>query len=288
MADSPGSPRVVGPDKVFVVWPATAWDDGDWENASARGWTVTRVVTARRDRKLADARAARRRLRERENTLGLMLPASITRAAADDAAARWGGGPNLLAFLFAHPDSEAITSLGRRGEYFDYRSGDVWDLFFPGYYRSTENEGAERAYGASPVGRGYVADWYFHARDFDIFRREIEDFSEGRWRYSGGTDLVLVSGWMPARGTPTVDWRTTVSGAVTDDTTGAMTLSLPEVVERISQDLELALNSPDYGVSEVASPARPDATGGMGVTRDIVTQALGGILAALGVRALGG
>jgi hypothetical protein len=267
--------------RLVRVWPATAFDDSNWGGVDARGWAAMTILTQRRDRKLADARAAQSRLDE--SSLSLMTAASLARAAADRAAARWREGPNVLALLFAHPDSDAIGSLDTRGEYLDHRSGDLWDLFFPGYYVSQRDAHFERGAGARPVGSHHLADWYFHSRDFNLFRAEIEGYCDGRWRYSGGTDLVVASGWLPAAGKPRVDWRTTISGSVTDETTGVITLSLPEIIERISQDLELALESPTFGLDEL-TPTQPSDTT---AARDVITSALGGILAALGAKALG-
>ncbi len=181
---------------------------------------------------------------------------------------------------------EAIRSLDRRGEYFDRRSGDVWDLFFPGYHHGDERE---READGRPAGRQHLRDWHFHPRDFDLFRREVEGFAEGRWEYSGGTDLVLVSGWMPVVGRPTVDWSTTMSGSLTDSATGNVTLSLPEVLERVTRDLERATDSADLGVAPVVAPTedQADRQPMNAVARDIVTNALGGVLAALGAKAFG-
>jgi hypothetical protein len=138
----------------------------------------------------------------------MMSAASMARDAADEARARWTEGPNVLAFLFAHPDSQAISALDLWGEYFNLRTGDTWDFFFPGYYRSAKGQEYERSVGARPAGRSHLDDWYFSPEDFEHFRHDIERYSKGRWAYSGGTDLVLASGWMTARGELSVDWAT--------------------------------------------------------------------------------
>lgn len=62
---------------------------------------------------------------------------------------------------------------------------------------------------------------------------------------------------MPLRGDPEIDWASTISGCVTDDSTATVTLSLPEVIERVSRDL-LVLEEADYGVSAVVDPTAPD------------------------------
>lgn len=266
------------------MWAATAWDDSDWEGHKARGWTVTAQLREHRDRLLARARAAQRRVDERTSSLQLMSAAATLSTAADEAAARWTGGPTILALLFAHPDTEAIAALDARGEYFDHRTGENWDLFFPGYYRA-RNPNSERRFGAQPVGDEFLADWYFHPRDFDLFRTDIERLSEGRWQYSGTTDLVLAAAWLASDSEPAVDWATTVSGSLTDVLTGTVSVSMPEVIERLSREIEQALQSQDYGVPELTGNGGDSAPS---AAREVMSNALGGIIAALGVKALGG
>jgi hypothetical protein len=273
------------------MWPATAWTDDDWVGQHARGWTVTGALEARRVRNLRLAAEARKRIEQRALTARMMTATSWVEDAADDAAGRWRGGPNVLAFLFAHPDSEAMKSLDLRGEYFDHRTGDTWDLFFPGYYRATD-VAFERRVGARPVGQSYLGDWFFHPRDFDTFRRRLEGYTQCRWHYSGGTDLVLVSGWVSAHGKPSVYWDTAVSGCVTDETTAVLTLSLPEVIERVTRDVENTLASADFGVGDVTGRSDPDdprvpSTPAPRATRDVLVNAVGGILAQLGAKAMG-
>jgi len=205
------------------MWAATAWDDSDWDDQRARGWTVMGQLRRHRDR-----------LEERARSLQMMSATASASAAADEAAARWTGGPSVLALLFVHPDTESIAALDARGEYFDHRTGDTWDLFFPGYYRARDPV-SERRYGAA-------------------------------------------SAWLDSDSEPTVDWATTAGGSLTDVLTGTVSVSLPEVIERLSREIEQALRSPDYGVPELTRQA----------ARDVMTNAIGGIIAALGMKVLGG
>src|SRR4051794_30023661 len=108
------------------MWPATAIDDSDWDGNSARGWTVMDVLRRHRDAQAQDARAARP-VSDDASLMHHMVTTWSAKDAADRAAARWTAGVNVLAFLFAHPDSEAMASLDARGEYFDYRTGERWD-----------------------------------------------------------------------------------------------------------------------------------------------------------------
>ncbi len=228
------------------------------------------------------------RLRERQHAQYIeagRARAPIQHQHADSVKAGWQSYPILLAFLFAPPDSDAIAMLDARGEYFDIRTGDTWDLFFPGYYRSTASPSSEIAFGACPVGKNYTGDWYFGAEDFDGLCRQIENSSEPQWEYSGGVDLVLINAWLPAQGDPTIDWASTISGQVSDRVAAIQTLTLGNVVERITRDLLTAAEDSSYGVGEVTDEPR-SPVGHVG--RDFVVQALSGVAAALGAKALGG
>lgn len=262
--------------------PATSWDGQQW--VSGRGWTVMGTLRQRQHACRAEALAARDRQNLQRRTLGLMTPAAQRQVYEDAIKARWRGGPTVLAFLFAPPDTDAMHMLDMRGEYFDQRTGDTWDLFFPGYYVSTESANFERETNARPVGHHFAGRWYFNASDFNMLRQHVEQASEGRWQYSGGTDLVLVGGWLVELGEPTIDWVSTISGQVTDRLEGARTLTLAGVVERITRDLETASEDPGYGVGQVTAEPTPTENH---VTRDFILNALAGIAAALGARHLG-
>jgi hypothetical protein len=200
-------------------------------------------------------------------------------------AGNWESGwPSVVALLFTPPDSDAISTLDVRGEYFDVRTGEYWDLFFPGYYRSSKTE-LEHNVGARPVGRRYMSDWYFGPHDFDYFCREVESASAGRWQYSGEADLVLINAWLPPRGVVAIDWESTISGQLTNRASGTQTLTLGNVIERITRDLKSSTEDTSYGVGEVTNKIVPSSRN---IGRDFMVQALSGIAAALGAKALGG
>lgn len=187
--------------------PATAWD-GD-----TREWTVLGRARDRQAR-LRNARiqACRRlKIEEDHHVVKMMTAAAMFEETRIKAAANWTGGFNLLAFLFAHPETDSIRTLDVRGEYFDIRSGSTWDLFFPGYYRSDHDGNFERQCGARPVGNGFANDWYFNPREFDTFRRRIETESAERWQYSGEADLVVATAYLPDAGDLSVDWESVKS-----------------------------------------------------------------------------
>jgi hypothetical protein len=198
--------------------------------------------------------------------------------------ARWHGCPIVFAFLFAHPDSDTMQMVDVRGDYFDQRIGDTWDLIFPGYYKSDKGREFEQRTGARPVGTSYTSNWYFSPTQFNKLREHVERSSERRWEYSGGADLVLVNGWLPEHGEPTIDWASTISGQVTDQQAGIRTLTLANIIERITRDLENAIEDASYGIGEVTD--RPSSAKSH-VTRDFMLNTLAGIAAALGARAAG-
>jgi hypothetical protein len=264
--------------------PAIAWDDSEGNGNRARGWTVIGTLREHREVHVQEAVAARRRAAERSGESFLMTAAVMQQEYEDAIKARWHGGPTVLAFLFTQPDSRAIQMLDARGDYFDVRTGDTWDLFFPGYYRSAENVESEQRVGSQPVGHGFASDWYFNPVCFNNLRDHIERSSEHRWNYSGGTDLVLINGWLVDYGEPTIDWISTISGQITDQGPDTNTPTLASLIERITRDLETGTEDPSYGISQITNEPPPP---GSHISRDFMVATLSGIAAALGARALG-
>lgn len=231
-----------------------------------------------------EAAAARQRL---DSGLPLnpahMMPADKEQTYREAIKARWRGGPTVISFLFAHPDSDAIRMLDARGGYFDQRTGDTWDLFFPGYYRSMAYY-LEDQVNAQRVGLTYAHDWFFSPADFNLLREHVEQSSERRWEYSGGTDLVLVNGWLTESEEPVIDWASTISGRITDRADATETLTLANVIETITRDLETGAEDSSYGVGQLTAVPRTQESH---VVRDIMVNALGGIAAAFGLRVFG-
>jgi hypothetical protein len=225
-----------------------------------------------------EAEDARERTQRHARSLRLMTAVTAQREYEDAIKGRWSGGPTVLAFLFALPDSDVIRSLDTGGDYFDHRTNANWDLFFPGYFRARDST-RDQLDRARPIGGDYASDWYFSPRGFAELRAHVEAAGEGRWQFSGGADLVLVNGMLPETGEPTIDWASILSGQLTDGDVGVKTLTLGAVVERISRDLEQAVEDPAYGVGPVVvgQPAQPDRA----AARELITNALGGIIANL-------
>jgi hypothetical protein len=224
---------------------------------------------------------ARRRVHERDTKDGLP-PAASAGSERDRAAAEWHGEPTLLAFLFSLPDSPTMRALDTSIDYLNQRTGDTWDLFFPGYYRQPSGE---PTYEDRPIGGGGISGWLFNALGFDLIRNHIERESRGRFTFSGNTDLVLVGAWLTEEGEPVIDWASTLSGTLTEPDGGIRTMNLGEIVERITNDLQRAGEDPSYGVGAVVNPQTPPSP--PGALREFVITASAEIAAALAVRSIG-
>jgi hypothetical protein len=265
--------------------PTTGWDDDSSSGgATARAWTVMGRLRIKQHDLRARARLARRMASAHGGPAQMITTAMAARDFASRKAAGWRGGPSMLAILFTKPDSDAVKSLDANGKYFDIRTGDTWDLFFPGYYRSPDRE-AELKNGSSPVGSRDAQDWYFSPRDFMNLHQHVERESNGRYTYSGGTDLVLINTWLTdGPEDPVIDWTSTISGQLTDTRVGNRSLTLDQVIERVTNDLVKGLDNPNYGVEDVTNPVAPRQNH---FTRGLLTQVIAGIVSALGAKALG-
>lgn len=264
------------------MWPATTWDDRDWGGTAARGWSVLGRVRAKQKRLRKKHNDAQRRQVARARAAGATAAKGSPAVNRDPELLAWTGCSTVIALLFAQPDEPTIQMVSRRLEYFDIRTGETWDLFFPGYYKS-EDSRLERGVGSQRTRLGRAdGGWWFSPRDFDWLRQEVEEKSDGRWQYSGGSDLVLINAYLPLRGEPTVDWTSTIAGSIHPPET------IAGVIERITRDLQLADEDAAYGVSSVVR--QPTGAGGSGLdaaSRDFTIQALAGIAASLGLKAMG-
>lgn len=93
----------------------------------------------------------------------------------------------MVGMLFARPSSLLFKSdiLPILSD-FHFRSADHIDFFFAGYaYASRDLPGYEPVPG--PAGE----PWFYHPRNFDTFRRDVE--KKTTWKYSGGADLLLTN-----------------------------------------------------------------------------------------------
>jgi len=193
----------------------------------------------------------------------------------------------IVALAFVAPPADTLDLLDAGGGVLDLRSGDRWDLFFPGYFRSSwsgesgdsrlvlpgelgRHAKRQNHVSTRPAGLGFLGDWYFNAYDFDRLRRDVEYKSGDRFIYDGRPTLVVVRAVFDSAGEPYVDWASLASGPLSDRRHGVRTLSLTEVVHRISTDLERGREDPNWGVGRVTSrengePPRRTAATDIGV-----------------------
>mgnify|MGYP001641912264 FL=1 len=118
-------------------------------------------------------------------------------------------------------------------------------------------------------------------------RRRVEKMSRGRFVYDGRPTIMVVRATYDDYGEPSIDWSSVAFGPLSDRRHGVETLSLNEVVYRISVDLERGNEDPNWGISELLDynrrvnlPARSAAT-------DTVIAVAGGTLATWLGRMLG-
>lgn len=195
-----------------------------------------------------------------------------------------GPRPNfsVAVFVMCQPDSAPAHELRRRRPYFDVRTGDDWDVFFPGYFQGRTMD--------DPNEILLDGGWGFSPRAFNDFRRVLESKTARRWTYSGGSDLILLDMVTMPDGFVTGDYASVLSGPMTDSWTGTSTLTLGEVIEAISQDLETDAQDSAYGVSEVVGRgelARRDVRTRKPALRELAVGTAAGILSQIGAQALG-
>ena len=145
----------------------------------------------------------------------------------------------VVALLFVQPDSRVIATARERKDYFDARSGELWDLYFAGYYR----------YGLMPGGRRLTEALdgpQFSPPAFDDMRRHLERRSA--WRYFGDCDLIVINSYLTRDAEPVVDWASLLGGPLVDPNDAYRALSLGGVVEAISQAVERDFDAADWNV----------------------------------------
>lgn len=147
----------------------------------------------------------------------------------------------VVALVFAQPDSRVIDTATARKKYFDARSGESWDLYFCGYSRWRAMRDGRKLTEASGAPE-------FSPSAFDAMRRFVEEHSE--WRYSGDCDLVLVNAYLTHGEEPVVDWKSLLGGPLVDQNDAYRVLSLGGVVEAISQAVERDFDSADWNVGD--------------------------------------
>lgn len=152
---------------------------------------------------------------------------------------------SVIVIVFAHPDSGPAQQLKGDRSYFDTRTGESWDVFFPGYLRYGQATEADET--------KFDDYWSFSPRSFNEFRINLEKKTNDKWKYSGGSELVILTA-IVINGEVTVDFDSVLFGQLTDPKNQNKTLSLAEVIENISRDLEDVSEDDYYGVGTVVNP----------------------------------
>jgi hypothetical protein len=147
----------------------------------------------------------------------------------------------VVALLFAPPDSVLIQTAEVRRDYFDARTGDLWDLYFPGYYRWGQMPGGKRL-SSDPQGP------QFTPVAFNEMRKFVQ--SQGSWGYSGEADLVLVNGYLAAGSEPLLDWESLQGGPLVDPNGRYRQMSLGGVIERLTEGIDEGFERADWNVAE--------------------------------------
>lgn len=105
---------------------------------------------------------------------------------------RYRGKIRMVGLLFARPESSlAASEILPHLEYYHHRSGDHIDFFCAGYGKYWENSRDEFP-DQRLVSRVKDENWLYSSAKFNAFREEVERMT--RWRYSGGSDLLLTNG----------------------------------------------------------------------------------------------
>ena len=100
---------------------------------------------------------------------------------------RWSKEPRVAGLLFAQPQSHLTqTEIIPQLAYFHHRSSDDVHFFCGGYSAYANVYGDNE-----PLIRIDGAQWYFSPSQFNTLRKRVETAT--KWKYSGGTDLILVN-----------------------------------------------------------------------------------------------
>lgn len=152
-------------------------------------------------------------------------------------------GTRLVSVVFAPPDSPIWEELRNNRAFLDYRSGQKWDLFFPGMsaFAPMDDE-------SSPVpildptwnhefGRHFNPKYFYAVLDEIARQQHASARSNGLkpWLYSGGTELIsfLVINRQP-------DWGT--FHALRIDESKGHSYTLSEVTELLTDWREIGLD----------------------------------------------
>ena len=130
------------------------------------------------------------------------IPVASAQFAAVQPALAIARSVRLKALLFARPESETTQKqILPHLTYFHFESGDRFDFVCMGYFEATDGEPV--------VARVAGKAWAFSDERFIKVKDELQ--SKTKWKYSGGSDLILcneVADLSSAHSAPSLDMRT--------------------------------------------------------------------------------
>jgi hypothetical protein len=152
----------------------------------------------------------------------------------------------MIGLLFARPtDPFAKQNILPELDYFSSRSGHHIDFFCVGYTRTALDKKLQESLPTITIKN---QKWWFDNIGFDKVRGELE--RDSKWKYSGGTDLVLAN----ARSAPAgnyIDCRAAISCSLEQMQSDKAFNNVREFFEKIFKYAETPnAQKPTYGLSD--------------------------------------
>jgi hypothetical protein len=158
----------------------------------------------------------------------------------------------VIAFAFMPPESPMFEKLSKYGDSWDFRTGETWDVFFPGYYVSWD-KGTEDRSSAQALGSDFTQAWYFDRESYHLFVSQVEQNCKdaGRiWSWSGSSTLLFLRATVGADNV-TFDWRHYAQLELHQLSSNASYEAENRLIEKISKTLETDPENPLVRAYEV-------------------------------------
>lgn len=215
-------------------------------------------------------------------------------------------GTSLLALVVSGPWGSVLTELADHHAYWDHRTGDRLHVFFAGVLSNIQDgrpHNAEVARNLTyfdkeivqleppnrPPSRSGGRDrhpgsrgWYWSPRLFNEFRRELEQATDGRWTFSGSSDLVVVNVLGGGGVEGTVDWASTTCIQLDRAYEDGGVRWFGELIERLTTAIERQPSDEFWGLGDIVARDEEQFGGSNGsraikyLIRDVVLPGLGG------------
>lgn len=218
---------------------------------------------------------------------------------------------SLLAIVFSGPWGSVLADVASHGAYLDERTGESLQVFFAGVLPTSDHTwipSVETIRGwydtellilTPPIRKPSDArdrwhrdvftregGWVWSPRAFDELRREVEAASDGRWQFSGNSDLVLANFLHGPGIEPAIDWESTITVALDRFETRDDGRWFGEIVESLTRACEdREASDPLWGMSELVD-TDPEQLGGSAAARSLkylLLQVLGPWIGQIGL-----